>query len=255
MLFLYFMKSIILAAGYGTRLVKEMPELAMTPKPLVHLNGKPIIDHIIDKIEKIYEIDEINVITNNLFYPAFEIWLINNKKDCKISLVNDMTNCNEERRGAIGDIEYLLKEKSINDDMLIVGGDNLFNMSLEDFVNFAKTKGSICIPLYDVKSFEKAKLYGIAKLDEENRIIDFIEKPSNPESTLASTCIYFFPKESIHLLLRYTEEGNSNDRFGDFIQWLHKKEKIYGYVFEHEWVDIGCKTEYERASKIFWRKT
>lgn len=243
------MKILILAAGYGTRLY---PLTLNKPKPLLEVGKKTMMAHIIDKLEKVKEVSEGFVVTNQKFYPGFDQWSRNIKSRLKIDVINDGTLNNDDRLGAIGDIQLVIKSKNINDDLLVIGGDNLFEDPLDDFVDFANSKSPYCVVvLRDVKDKIKAKKYGIVQIDRENRILDFQEKPKKPKSTLAAGCIYMFPKEKLGLFYIYLSEGNSKDAPGNFISWLSKREPVYGYIFKKEWFDIGDMDSLEKARKKF----
>lgn len=239
------MKSIILAAGYATRLY---PLTLNTPKPLLDINGKPIIEYILDKIFEI-NVNEIFIVTNNKFFAHFNKWLKNYKTNIPIKVLNDGTLTNETRIGAIGDINFAIKKENIKDDILVIGGDNLFKLSLKEFINFQKNKKTSIIAAHDIKDKELAKLYGILSVNKDNKIINFVEKPKFPESTLASTCIYFFSKETLTLFHKYIEEGNPADKTGYFIEWLYKKTDIHAFIFDSEWYDIGSLQGLEEARR------
>lgn len=242
------MKTILLAAGYGTRLY---PLTKNKPKPLLEVAGKPIIEHIIDKIVEITDIDRIYIVTNQKFTSNFEEWLKNSKSKISIEIINDKTTSNEDRLGAVGDINFVIETKQLNDDILVVAGDNLFKLSLIDLNNFFKEKNKTIIALYDVKDRELAKKYGIVAIDENNKVTEFHEKPIEPKSTLASTGIYIFPKKTINLIKGYINEGNSPDKTGEFLEWLFKKEEVSGFVSKEPWYDIGGFEQLEEARKEF----
>lgn len=239
------MKAIILAAGYATRLY---PLTLNTPKPLLDINGKPIIEYILNKILET-DVDEIFIVTNNKFFNHFNEWLNNYKTNIPIKVLNDGTLTNETRLGAIGDINFAIKKENIKDDILVVGGDNLFKLSLKELINFQKSKNTSVIAAHDIKNKELAKLYGILSINGNNKIIEFNEKPQLPNSTIASTCIYFLSKETLNLLNKYIEEGNPSDKTGHFIQWLYKKEDIHAFIFDSEWFDIGSKQGLDEAKQ------
>ncbi|MBU4149683.1 MAG: nucleotidyltransferase family protein [Candidatus Omnitrophica bacterium] len=244
------MKALLLAAGYATRLY---PLTLDKPKPLLPVAGKPVLEYMLDIAEPLKEVDEIFVVTNHKFAVYFEEWSKGYKSNKKIVVVDDGTLSNDDRLGATGDIEFVIKDKGIKDDLLVLAGDNIFNTPLEGFLSFSYSKRpSVSIGLYDVKDLELAKKYGIVSLDKNNRVLEFQEKPANPLSTLAAKCLYFFPKENLDVLRAYLNTDNSGDAPGYFLQWLCKKEHMYGYIFQDEkWFDIGDKESYEEANKAF----
>lgn len=242
------MDAIVLAAGYGTRLY---PLTKDKPKPLLDVAGKPIIEHIIRKLEKITEIGKIYIVTNAKFEQQFKNWLKNFEADRPIEIVNDGTTSNEDRLGALGDLHYIIQEKSLDDDIVLIAGDNLFGISLFDVHNYFKKRKSNVIVLHDVKDLELAKQYGIVEIDHDNMVVHFVEKPISPQSTLASTGIYLFPKKTIELIKKYIAQGNNPDKTGSFIEWLHKREAVHSYVTDKKWYDIGSPEQLEKANKHY----
>lgn len=244
------MDAIILAAGYATRLY---PLTENTPKPLLKVAGKPIIEHIIGKISQIHAIDKIYIVTNGKFEKHFREWLANFESENSVEIINDGTKSNEDRLGALGDIHHVISRKSINDGILVIAGDNLFELSLIDVFNSYKKKRSNLIVLHDVKDFELARHYGIVEI-ENNVVVNFEEKPVSPKSTLASTGIYIFPKKTIPLIEKYIAQGNNPDKSGSFIEWLHKRDAVYSYVTDKKWYDIGSIKQLEDANKYYRQK-
>ncbi|MFA5388363.1 MAG: nucleotidyltransferase family protein [Candidatus Omnitrophota bacterium] len=244
------MKILLLAAGYATRLY---PLTLNTPKPLLPVAGKTVMAHIFDIIEPLKAADEVFVVTNDKFYRDFEDWKKTFKSSKKITIINDGTLSNETRLGATGDIEFVIEKENIKDDLLVLAGDNLFKADLSVFSDFCSSKRpSITIGLYDIKDLLLAKNYGIVSVDKNNKITDFMEKPSAPPSTLAAMCLYFFPKERLGIMKEYRGTNTAKDAPGYFLEWLYKKEEVFGYVFKDEkWFDIGDKKSLEEADKEF----
>ena len=244
------MKVLLLAAGYATRLY---PLTINRPKPLLPVAGRPVIEFILDIIEPIKEVDEVFIVTNQKFSKNFEEWNKDFPSSKKIFIVDDGTTTNEDRLGATGDIEFVISRKGLKDDLLVLAGDNIFQTDLAGFINFSISKRPwISIGLYDVKDLELAKKYGIVSLDSDRKVIEFREKPKKPGSTLAAKCLYFFPKEKLGIMKEYLSTDASKDAPGYFLEWLSKKEPVFGYVFEGEkWFDIGDKESYEEADREF----
>ncbi|MGD2278806.1 MAG: nucleotidyltransferase family protein [Candidatus Omnitrophota bacterium] len=238
------MKSLILAAGYGTRLY---PLTLDRPKPLVKVGGRPILGRLFEKLEKIESCDEVYVVTNDKFYEVILKWLRKKNYSFKVKIINDKTKTNEDRLGAIGDIDLVLKKERPKDDVLIMAGDNLFEFDIMDFVNFAKKKNCLSVALYDVKDLSLAKRYGIVSLDQDQKIIDFQEKPESPKSTLASTGIYYLPEAKLGTLDEYMETSLVKDAPGNYVRWMSQSDAVYGYVFTEGWYDIGDKSSLEKA--------
>ena len=241
------MKCIILAGGFAKRL---WPLTLNKSKPLLEVSGKPIINYIMEKIDTIDVIDEIFVSTNAKFEPAFNEWFEKYKFKKPIKLVIEPTKSEEEKLGAIAGINFVLENEKIDEECLIIAGDNLFSFEISDIIDFYREKNAPVIAFFDVNNKEKAKLYGIAKIDQNNKIIDFIEKPEDPPSTLASTVCYIFPQAVLSLFSKYLKVSKKRDAPGFFLQWLHKKHDVYAFVFSGYWFDIGSFESLEEARKF-----
>lgn len=244
------MKALILAAGYATRLY---PLTKKYPKPLLVVGKKPIIDYIIEKVSAIDAIDEIIVVTNSKFISAFRQWTHALKIQKRLTLVDDLTKELEDRRGAIGDMHFVVKETRLDDDILVIGGDNLFDEDLHGFLAFAKANyPHPVIGVYDILHKEHASKYGVVKLDAHHQVIDFQEKPKVPESTFIAMCLYYFPRERLGLIREYMEtKTNKKDATGFYIDWLRKREKVYGFIFRGRWYDIGHHEHYKEANEQY----
>lgn len=248
------MTILILAAGYATRLY---PLTLNKPKSLLKIGKKLILEHIFGKISELNGIKDCFIVTNQKFFDKFKEWAKNFKFKIPIEAINDETTSNETRLGAIRDIEFVIKKKNIKDDLLIIGGDNLFEFSLVDFVDFSKQhKPNASLALFDIKDINKARIYGVAKIDSENLVIDFKEKPSQPESTLIATCIYFFPEQKLGLISKYLSSslGQKSDAPGNSIKWLSETDRVYGFVFGESWYDIGDVESYKEADRKYRTK-
>jgi glucose-1-phosphate thymidylyltransferase len=232
------MKALILAAGYATRLY---PLTRQYPKPLLEVKGRAIIDHIVGKLEAIDAIDEIYVVTNSKFIRVFRKWAKSLSSSKKITLVNDLTKSNHDRLGAIGDIDFVIRARRFKDDLLVIGGDNLFSSPLKGFLAGArKNPFAVNIGLYKLARKKDATRYGVAELDRRGRITGFEEKPENPRSSLAAMCLYFIPAASLNLVREYARGGGKKvDTTGGYIAWLKDREDVYGHVFKGKWFDIG----------------
>lgn len=237
----------MLAAGYGTRIY---PLTENIPKSLLKVAGKPMIEHIIKKLEEINLLNKIYIVTNDKFESHFKKWLSNFDANNPIEIINDGTKSNEDRLGALGDVHHAINLKNLNNDVIVIAGDNLFEMSLSEVVNYFKKRKSNVIVLHDVKDFELARHYGIVEVSN-NVVVNFEEKPLAPKSTLASTGIYLFPKKTIPLIKKYIAQGNNPDKTGRFIEWLHKRDVVYSYVTDKKWYDIGSIGQLEKANKYY----
>jgi len=244
------MKALILAAGYATRLY---PLTKKYPKPLLEVKGRPIINYIIDKLGLVSGISEIYVVTNSKFISDFRKWAKTVSSSKKITLVDDLTKNNQDRLGAIGDIQFVIKKKKIQEDLLVVGGDNLFSGSLQGFLDTAKKNiAPTSLGLYRLKRKNDASRYGVVKLDKLKRVISFKEKPKHPESNLVAMCLYYISKNYLNFINVYMqEEKRKADATGSYIAWLKTKVDVYGYVFSGSWFDIGDYKYLNTAKETF----
>jgi len=243
------MKALILAAGYATRLYPLTKDM---PKPLLDVAGKPIIDYIIDKIKAVKAIDEVVIVSNNKFSAQFKAWLDNKPKETlKYKLVNDGSNTVEDRLGAVGDIDLSIKECAVKDDLLIVAGDNLFDFNLNDFIAFSRKNSpyhAICL-YHDENQLTDLSRFGIVQVDSNSMVTDFEEKPKAPKSRFIATCVYFIPKQKVHLIDAYMKQGNHRDTPGSYIKWLTKQDRVYGNVCNGTWFDLGDVDALKEASR------
>ncbi|MDD3345192.1 MAG: nucleotidyltransferase family protein [Candidatus Omnitrophica bacterium] len=244
------MKVLILAAGYATRLYPLTREY---PKPLLEVKSKPIINHIIGKLEKIPAVDEIYVVTNSKFIRVFRGWARSLKSSKKITLVDDLTKSNQDRLGAIGDIDFVIARKRIKDDLLVIGGDNLFSGSLNKFLSYSgKRPSKASIGLYRLKRREDARRYGVVELDASGKVAGFEEKPDKPKSSLVAMCLYFIPACLLKMVREYiSSKKGKTDTTGGYIAWLGRRSDIYGHIFKGSWFDIGDHKYLNAAKKKF----
>lgn len=243
------MKALILAAGYATRL---WPLTKNTPKPLLEVKGKPIVEHIISHILELSDVSEILIVTNDKFSLTFEQWAESFKCKIPVKIINDMTTSNDDRMGAVGDMRYVIKETKLNDDLLVIAGDNLFEYKLKDFENYFLKKKASIVACKQMDSIEDVKgKFGVVEVDKEGKIIGFAEKPENPKTTLASTACYLFTKADVLEINLYIEANNPPDNAGDFISWLSKHKPVYGWIFREKWYDIGTFESLGKAREEF----
>lgn len=243
------MKILILAAGYGTRLY---PLTKDVPKALLPIKGAPVIEYILENLKDVNS-EKIYIVTNDRFAFRFKRWLqnldsknITELKD-KIEIVNDRTTSDEDKLGAIGDINFVIQEKNINDDLMVLAADNLFNFDLSNFVAFSKENESPTIGITTLENKNLVSQYGVVELDTENKIKRFKEKPENPSTNKVAIGIYFLPRISLSLIKEYLRKGNNPDAIGFLIRWTCENYRVYCYNFEGKWFDIGSKEGYKLA--------
>lgn len=219
---------------------------------LLPVGGRPVLDWIFDKVREV-ELDDVHLVTNTRFAGQFEEWAA----DKGVIVHDDGTTSNDDRLGALGDIALVLDEAGWDgEDVLIVAGDNLFDYSLRDFVDFwaGKAPGASAVAVYEHPTRELLSQYGIVELDTDDRIESFVEKPEKPPSNLASTATYLYDRAHLALLRAYLADGESPDAPGNFIAWLHSRAPVYGYRFSGEWLDIGDLTQYREADERYGRR-
>lgn len=242
------MKAIILAAGYATRLY---PLTKNCPKPLLKIGERAILDFILEKIEVIPEIDGIYIVTNEKFASDFEKYIGQAVYSKPIKVMNDGTLSNEDRLGAIGDIEFAIQEEQIADDLLIVAGDNLFGFDLNDMVSTFHQRKANVIALYRESDPEQLIRGGTALMDDGAQVIAFEEKPQKPNYPYSVPTFYIIQQKDVHLFGEYLSAGNNPDANGNFIPYLINKSTVYGFEFHEYRYDIGTIESYERAKKLF----
>lgn len=201
-----------------------------------------MVDWIVDKLRET-DADEIHLVTNARFAKDFRVWAA----DSGVTVHDDGTTTNEDRLGAIGDMQFV----GIDDDLLAIAGDNLFEFSLRDFESYWHAhRDSSCLAVHDVGDRELAKKYGIVDVDDDERVCEFVEKPSDPPSTLAATATYLFARDHVRLVDTYLAEGNPPDQPGNFVAWLQAREPVYAFRFEGGWWDIGDREQLLVADNV-----
>jgi glucose-1-phosphate thymidylyltransferase len=241
------LKALLLAGGYATRL---RPLTDNRAKPLLPVAERPIVDWILDKVAEVEEVDEVHLVTNARFAPDFERWAHG-----RVRVHDDGTTSNENRLGAIGDIVFVAdRERWDGEDLLVIAGDNLFDFSLAEYVNFWKGKDGSAIAVYEHPVRELVREYSVVELDRDERVVGFEEKPEKPESNLISIATYIYHRAHLALLRAYLAEGNPPDQPGNFIAWLYQRAPVYGYRFGGEWADIGDPTQLLEADNRYRRR-
>ena len=232
------MKAIVLAGGYATRL---WPITKHRPKMFLPIGETTVIDRIFEDLETDDRIEEVYVSTNERFADEFETHLDGSDFEKPTLSIEDSSG-EGEKFGAVGALAQLVEREGIDDDLLVVAGDNLMSFSLSDFVDDFAARETPTIAAYDVGSRERATSYGLVELDGD-RVIDFQEKPDEPRSTLVSIACYAFPADAL-VLDEYLAGDNNPDEPGRFVEWLQGQRDVFAYTFDGAWFDIGTPESY-----------
>ncbi len=246
------MKCILLCAGYATRL---FPLTENYPKALLEIGeGKPLLNYTIEEINHLEEIEEIYLVTNDRFYQAFKDWAEQLNSEKPITIINDHTVSNDDRLGAIGDIQYTINSKNIFDDIMIILGDNLFEFDLRKAMDFYYEKKAPVVGGQYENDTDLLMRLGVIEADKDGKIIGFEEKPPQPKGNIKSLGIYIYPKHIVSVLKQYLEEGNKPDAPGYFLSYLYQKEPVYVYPFEGNWFDVGTHEALAEVRKLYKNK-
>lgn len=259
------MKCLILAAGYATRLY---PLTQNFPKPLLEVAGKPILDWLIDDMSQTGLIDEYIIISNHKFAPIFEQWAekkqlstvrsaqpLRYAKNCQLSILDDGTSSNDSRLGAVKDIQFAIDQLHLDDDLLVMAGDNLLDFSLSQFIRFAKEKNATCVMRY--YEHDEARLHktGVAEIDTDGRILSMEEKPANPKSNWCIPAFYYYTRQDARLIKKGIDSGCGVDAPGSFIAWLSTQTTVYTYEMPGRRYDIGTLESYEAVKQTYTSPT
>jgi glucose-1-phosphate thymidylyltransferase len=248
------MKVIILAAGYATRLY---PLTLTQPKPLLPVAGKPMINYVLDNLAAIEGIEHVYVVTNGKFADHFQRWADAYSSDSaplRFTIVNDGSTNDSNKLGALGDLHLVLTRENVDDDVIVVAGDNLFSEELGAFGKFCREKKAPVLGVFDVGNLEEVKKYSVITVDKDSRITSFEEKPTRPNSTLIGIALYFYPRGVLPLIGQYIAEGNNPDQPGRLVQWLYGRVPFYTWTVPGIWYDIGSKETLEEANRIFSKR-
>ncbi len=244
------MKALILAAGYATRLY---PLTRNVPKALLPVKGKPILDYIVSEIETIDPINEIIIISNARFYPLFEEWKKKRQERSAktITVISDGTTDEDSKLGAIGDMQFTIDALHIDEDIVVIAGDNLFTYRLKDSFDAFISSGKDMILAKQIPILSELQRMAVGILDTNNIIVDMEEKPKNPKSDIAFFATYFYKRETLPSIKKYLDEGNTPDAPGNFPAWLYTKKPVLAYLFDGECIDIGTPESYEEVQNTF----
>ena len=208
---------------------------------LLPLAERPMLDYLVDRIAAVPDVEEIHLVTNARFAPDFERWAATRSGGgIPITVHDDGTTSNDDRLGAIGDLQFTIDRAALDDDLLIVAGDNLFDFDLRDLIEFWRGKGDgSTIAVREIDDRELLRQYSVIEVDEKGRVISLVEKPDEPEGTLAGVAIYVLRREHVPLVRLYLNEGNVPDQPGRLFVWLYARVPVFAYRFAGDWLDIG----------------
>ena len=241
------MKCVILAAGYATRLY---PLTQNYPKPLLEVGGKPILDWLVEDIES--AVDEIIVVTNHKFAAIFENWAAG--KD-KIRIIDDGTETNETRLGAVKDIQLAVQSSTgVEEDWLVMAGDNMLDFSILPFLSYAQSVGTSCVMCHEEIRLEALRKTAVITIDESSRITSYEEKPKEPKGDLAVPPFYIYRAEDIRRIPEALDDGCGYDAPGSFAAWLSKHTDMHAWKMTGHRYDIGDIASYEAVRNIFAEK-
>ena len=240
------MKCLILAAGYATRLY---PLTENFPKPLLDVGGKTILDWLVDDIDTAGLVDEYVVISNHKYAHHFDAWA--KTKTMKVTVVDDGTSSNETRLGAVKDIQFAIDKLSLDDDMLVIAGDNVLDFSLTKFVRYAAEKKTSCIMRYFEPSEQKLTKCGVVAVDEEDQIQSMEEKPAQPKSQWCCPPFYYYTKADARLVEKGIASGCGTDAPGSYIAWLCTQTVVHAMEMPGKRFDVGNLESYNRIKEEY----
>lgn len=245
------MKNIVIAAGYATRLGELTKNF---PKPLLKIGDNTILGRMLDDIDKIAEIDEHIVITNHKFAAIFEDWAAKQNYTKPVTIVDDGTETNDTRLGAVCDLLFAMDKLQIDDDLLVVAADNILFFSFQEFVSFAKAKGTSCIMCHEQPSIEKLQRTGVIVLDDNDRVLNMEEKPQHPKSHWAVPPFYIYMKKDLDKVRHSVENGCGKDAPGNLAHYMVEQVEMHAWKMTAGRFDIGSLDTYREACEKFGGK-
>ena len=242
------MKNIVIAAGYATRLGELTKNF---PKPLLKIGENTILGRMLDDIDKIPEIDEHIIITNHKFAGIFEEWAAKQSYTKPVTIVDDGTETNDTRLGAVCDLLFAMDKLKIDEDMLVVAADNILFFSFQEFVDFAKAKGTSCIMCHEQPSIEKLQRTGVIVLDDNDKVLNMEEKPQEPKSRWAVPPFYIYLKKDLEKVRRSVENGCGKDAPGNLAHYMVEQVEMHAWKMTAGRFDIGSLDTYKEACDKF----
>ena len=237
------MKCIILAAGYATRLY---PLTENFPKPLLKVGEKTILDWLIDDIGR--EADQFVVVTNHKFAGHFQAWAEGRKE---ITVLDDGTSTNETRLGAVCDIQFAIDSLKLDDDCLIIAGDNVLDFSLKRFIAYAREKGTSCTMRYREDDEKRLHKSGVSEVGADERLLGFEEKPEKPRSCWCTPPFYYYTAADVRQIRRAIEDGCGTDAPGSLVGWMCSHSTVYSMEMPGKRYDIGNLESYKMVQETY----
>lgn len=241
------MKNIVIAAGYATRLGELTKNF---PKPLLKIGNNTILGRMIDDIDRIPDITEHIIVTNHKFAPIFEEWKSEQHYQKPITIIDDGTETNETRLGAVCDLLLALKTIG-SESVLVVAADNLLFFSFQEFVDFAKQKQTSCIMCHEQPSIEKLQRTGVVEIDENHRVLNMEEKPLQPKSHWAVPPFYIYVEKDLDLISHSVENGCGKDAPGNLAHYMVEHTTMHAWPMTAGRFDIGSLDTYYEAVERF----
>lgn len=238
------MKNIVIAAGYATRLGELTRNF---PKPLLKIGENTILGRMLDDIDTISEIDEHVIVTNHRFAPVFQQWAAEQHYVKPVTIIDDGTETNETRLGAVCDLLLAIDQLGIDDDMLVVAADNLLFFSFQEFVDFARQKQTSCIMCHHQPSIEKLQRTGVIVVDEQMRVLNMEEKPQEPKSHWAVPPFYIYKKHDLPLVRHSVADGCGKDAPGNLAHYMVEHTVMHAWPMTGGRFDIGSLDTYYEA--------
>ena len=240
------MKCLILAAGYATRLY---PLTENFPKPLLAVQGKTILDWLVDDIATLGRVDDFVVISNHKFARHFTDW--SQRKAMKVTVVDDGTTSNDTRLGAVIDIQFAIDALGLDDDLLVIAGDNLLDFSLTQFIRYAETKQTSCIMRYYEADVARLRKCGVVSVNDDDRVMAMVEKPQEPASHWCCPPFYYYTRQDARLVKSGIAAGCGTDAPGSYVAWLCSQTAVHAMAMPGRRYDIGNLESYEKVQKDY----
>ena len=245
------MKCLVLAAGYATRLY---PLTENFPKPLLEVKGKTILDWLLDDIDKSEKINEYIIVSNHKFINHFEKWKESKKLSSPITIIDDGTMSNEERLGAVVDINLVIQKLNIKEELLVIAGDNLLDFSLCEFIEYYNKKQTTCVMRYFEENKEKIKKSACLLIDANDLVLNMEEKPNEPKSNWCCPAFYIYSKSAVKEVNNAINNGCAKDAPGSYIAYLYDKEEVHAMEMPGKRYDIGNMESYKWACDNYLEK-